>query len=57
MKTYSIRLSKRQRHVRQLSIEVLLQLNDKDNEYVTLLNDTIVIKIASNDVNDYEFEN
>ncbi len=57
MKTYSIRLSKRQRHVRQLSIEVLLQLNDKDNEYVTLLNDTIVIKIASNDVNDYEFKN
>jgi len=57
MKTYLIRLSKRQRYVRRLSIEVLFQSNDKDNEYVTLLNDTIVIKIALNDVNDYELKN
>ena len=57
MKIYSIKLGKRQRHVRRLSIEVLLQLNDEDNEYATLLNNTTIIKIASNDVNDYELEN
>jgi len=43
--------------VRRLSIEVLLQSNDKDSEYATLPNDTTIIKIALNDVSDYELEN
>jgi len=43
--------------VRRLSIKVLLQSNDKNSEYAMLLNDTIVIKIALDDVNDYELEN
>jgi hypothetical protein len=43
--------------VRRLSIGVLLQSNDKDNEYATLFNDTTIMKIASNDISDYDFEN
>ncbi len=57
MKTCLVRLDKRQRYVRRLSIGVLLQSNDKDSEYVTLFNNTIVIKTTSNDVSDYELEN
>jgi len=57
MKTCLVRLDKRQRYVRRLSIGVLLQSNDKDSEYVTLSNNTIVIKTTSNDVSDYELEN
>jgi len=43
--------------VRRLFIEVLLQSNDEGNEYATLPNDITIIKIASNDVSDYELEN
>ncbi len=57
MKTCLVRLGKRQRHVRRLFIEVLLQSNDEGNEYATLPNDITIIKIASNDVSDYELEN
>jgi len=57
IKTCLVKLSKRQQYVRQLSSKVLFQSNNKDNEYVTLLNNTTIIKIASNNVNNYKLKN
>jgi len=57
IKIYSIKLNKKQQHVQQLSSKILFQSNNKDNEYATLLNNTTIIKIASNNINNYKFEN